>query len=90
MNYNPAPPVRTPVPVRSFEKITQSLVDGKMFYTIRCYKDISRWIREQPGEDADWYQHIDSNWHIDYNMFDVSEEFYIMLKLRWGHEQIGN
>jgi hypothetical protein len=66
------------------EKISQALVDGKPFYTIKCSDEIAIWVRTQPDEDKEWFQHIDSNWTMHFNLFDVSEEFYIMLKLRWG------
>jgi hypothetical protein len=64
--------------------ITQAKVDNKPFYTIQCSKPIADWIREQPGENTQWYQHIDQNWYVDRTMFDIDEEFYLMLKLRWG------
>ncbi len=66
------------------EVITQAKVDNIPFYTVQCSKPIADWIRQQPRENDDWYQHIDQNWYVDRTMFDISEEFYMMLKLRWG------
>ena len=64
--------------------ITSSIVDGRKFLTIQSSKEISNWVRSQGNEKAEWFEHIDHNWNIDRNKFDVSEEFYLMLKLRWG------
>jgi hypothetical protein len=66
------------------EIITQAKVDNIQFYTVKCSKPIADWVRQQPRENDDWYQHIDQNWYVDMTMFDISEEFYMMLKLRWG------
>lgn len=64
--------------------ITSATVDGRKFFTIWSSKEISNWVRAQENENAEWYEHIDHNWNIDRNKFDVSEEFYMMLKLKWG------
>lgn len=64
--------------------ISKALVDNKQWYTVKCSKDISNWIREQSGENSQWYEHIDHNWNIDRTMFDIDEDLYLMLKLRWG------
>lgn len=66
------------------EVITKTLVDTKPFYTVQCSKAVSDWIREQPEQNKDWFEHIDQNWYVDRNKFDISEEFYMMLRLRWG------
>lgn len=70
---------------RPYSKIIdKSIVDNKTYYTVQCNKQASDWIRGQPGEHTDWYQHIDHNWIVDRTRFDVSEDFYMMLKLRFG------
>ena len=55
-------------------------VDGKPWYTVRCNKEISTWIKTQAG---DWQEHIDQNWNVYANTFDVSEELYILLTLKF-------
>lgn len=64
--------------------VSTATVDGAQWYTIRCNNEVAAWVREQPGEDSQWYRHIDAKWHIHASLFDVHEEFYMMLKLRWG------
>jgi hypothetical protein len=66
------------------EIIDKSIVDNKQFYTVKCSKDIADWLRNQPGENEQWYQHIDHNWIMDRTMFDIDEDLYLILKLRWG------
>ena len=59
-------------------------VDGRPWYTVRCNKDVAAWIRQQPGENKEWYQHIDDRWVVHGQMFDISEELYMMLVLKFG------
>ena len=66
------------------EIISKATVDNSIWYTIKCNKQIADWIRQSPGENSEWYQHIDHNWVLDRTMFDIHEEFYMMLKLKWG------
>ena len=63
---------------------TTAIVDDVKFYTIYCHKTISDWIRKQPDENKEWYQHIDRDWTMHANKFDISEEMYLMLKLKWS------
>ena len=71
-------------PKSKYVVITHAEVDGRMWYTIRCTKEVADWIRNQPGEGTQWDAFIDANWYIHAHQFDVHEEFYMMLKLRWG------
>jgi hypothetical protein len=64
--------------------IHQAEVDGETWYTIACRKEVSMWIRENGVENESWYEHIDSKWYVHKNMFDVCEEFYMMILLRFG------
>lgn len=64
--------------------ITQAEVDGKTWYTITCRMDVSIWLRENGIENIDWHEHIDGNWNIYRNMFDICEELYLMLVLKFG------
>jgi len=70
--------------VPSHKIIQHSMVDGKTWYTVKCTRDVADWVRLQPNQDVDWYEHIDHNWVLDRTRFDISEEFYVILKLTWG------
>jgi hypothetical protein len=61
-------------------------VDGVQWYTISCLRDTSIWIREnyEDQENKTWFQNIDEKWHINFNVFDVHEELYTLLVLRWA------
>jgi ABC-type phosphate transport system ATPase subunit len=67
-----------------YKIISSSEVDGKTWYTIACRKDVSMWIRENSIENDSWYEHIDTKWTLHRNMFDISEELYMMVVLRFG------
>jgi hypothetical protein len=60
----------------------QALVDNKPWYTVHCGKDVAAWIRQQPCKDKEWYQHIDARW--DMYAFDITEELYMLLVLKFG------
>lgn len=64
--------------------IADAIVDGEKWYTIGCNSKVAAWVREQPGEGTQWDRLIDARWYIYNSSFDVHEEFYMMLKLRWG------
>lgn len=64
--------------------ISQAQVDGKTWYTISCHKEVSMWVRENGVENDSWFEHIDPQWNFYKNMFDVSEEFYMMIVLKFG------
>jgi len=64
--------------------ITQAEVDGETWYTIACHKEVSMWIRDNGVENDSWYEHIDAQWNLHKNMFDISEEFYMMVVLKFG------
>ena len=69
---------------RLYSEEASAGVDGRMWYTVRCTKAVANWIREQPGQGTQWENLIDQRWYMYLDMFDVHEEFYMMLKLRWG------
>ncbi len=64
--------------------ISTAKVDGKTWHTIACRKEVSMWIRETGVENDSWHEHIDSNWTLHSNMFDISEEFYMLVVLKFG------
>jgi hypothetical protein len=63
---------------------SQAMVDDKPWYTVHCSKDVADWVRQQPGKDKEWYQHISDKWTIFYDAFDIPEELYLMLVLKFG------
>jgi len=67
-----------------YSELTSAEVDGCMWYTIKCTEPVAAWIRQQPGEHTQWDNLIDNKWYVHFDQFDVHEEFYLMLKLRWG------
>jgi len=66
-----------------YKKISTATVDGAPWYTIKCNSKVSEFIRTQSGQDARWYEHIDPNWYVHKNMFDVNEELYIQVGLKF-------
>jgi hypothetical protein len=70
-----------PVP-QHITVLDKGLVDDSMWYTVRCSKEASKWLRSL--HDGQWHQHIDHNWYTVANTFDIDQETYIMLKLQWG------
>lgn len=65
-----------------FQITDQAEVDGATWYTITCVREVSTWIRTQPEELQ--YAHIDKNWTIYHNKFDLHESLYSILALRWA------
>ena len=64
-----------------YKVINSAEVDGEPWRTVRCNKEISKWIKTQEGS---WQEHIDQSWNIYANTFDISEELYLMLVLKFG------
>lgn len=78
------------MPTKKTSKFTiqsKAIVDGSNWYTVSCSKDISIWIRQQwPTQESKlWFEHIDHQWTIHLNCFDIHEKLYTMLAIRWGH-----
>ena len=63
------------------EILVSAEVDGEPWHTIKCKPEISKWIRMQ---DNSWHEHIDARWYLHRNMFDISEELYMLLVLKFG------
>ena len=64
--------------------LDQALVDGQTWYTVQCKPSyISSWVQEQ--DPALWHrrEHIDKNWYMHFNVFDMHEKLYTMLMLKW-------
>jgi hypothetical protein len=64
-----------------YKIISSAEVDGESWRTVRCNKEISKWIKTQEGS---WQEHIDQCWNVYANTFDISEELYMMLVLKFG------
>lgn len=65
-----------------FKIITKATVDGELWYTVNCTKEVSAWVREQPTNL--WHEHIDDKWVITMNQFDMNEKLYTQLALKWS------
>ena len=65
--------------------LTKALVDGAQWYTVSCLRETSVWIRTEYSEQETklWFHNIDDNWRINFNVFDVNEQFYAIVMLRW-------
>ena len=69
------------MPSVKFNITDQAQVDGETWYTIACDYEVSKWLRDQPKELQ--YSHIDKNWTIYNNKFDIHEKLYTLMALRW-------
>jgi hypothetical protein len=65
---------------KSLWKMDEALVDGETWYTVKCAKLLSAWVRQQPA--GDWVEHIDGQGYVHLNMFDVHEKLYTVLLLK--------
>lgn len=60
--------------------ITSSEVDGKMWYTVQLSMPAREWLVER--DSTQWYEHVgERTWRQ--NWFDVHENLYTMLMLKW-------
>lgn len=66
-----------------YRKVDSVLVDGVRWYTIKCKEEIASWIRSLPGEHTQWYEHLDQQWYIHKNKFDITEKIYMQIGLKW-------
>ena len=58
-------------------------VDGELWYTVKCNKEVGEWVRSLPKE-GNWYEHIDSQWYLYQSMFDMHERVYLQLGLKFA------
>jgi hypothetical protein len=66
-----------------FKKIDSATVDGEPWYTVKCRPNVSSWIRSQPNNGR-WHETIDSNWYVYADTFDVCEQLYVELGLKFS------
>lgn len=60
----------------------QADVDGATWYTVTCIREVSAWVREQSEKLQ--FSHIDQNWTLYHNRFDIHEELYSLLVLKFS------
>jgi len=65
-----------------YNKVSEAKVDHATWYTVKCSGGISKWIKEQP--ENLWFEHIDKDWQVYRNIFDVHEKIYTMLQLKYS------
>ena len=65
-----------------FSILDQAQVDSDTWYTVKCTKEVSAWLREQSKELQ--YSHIDARWFAHTNQFDIHEKLYTMMALKWS------
>lgn len=66
----------------SFIKDQGTLVDGVPWYVVKCKKEVAAWIRTQ--DTNLWYEHIDSQWFVYKDRFDVHEKLVTMISIKFG------
>ena len=64
--------------VKEFHINDTAIVDGKPWYTIVAARESAAWVRQQ---DTDQWYHTHSTSII--NLFDISEELLLLMKLKW-------
>lgn len=68
--------------IKAFEPAGRAQkVDGKLWYTVKCNSEVGKWIRTL-SKDL-WYEHVDTNWYIRDTMFDLHEQVYVQLGLKF-------
>jgi hypothetical protein len=61
--------------------ISRAEVDGEPWLTVKCNLEVSKWLRKQKNSSR---EHIDQQWNAYLDTFDISEELYMMLVLKFG------
>lgn len=67
--------------VPDIRTLTSAVVDDKMWYTVKLSMPAQDWIRYQPQEH---WQELQSRNYVETGCFDVSEQLYTALKLKYG------
>lgn len=67
---------------QAFKKIDSATVDGEPWYTVKCRPEVGSWIRSLPNNGR-WHETIDTNWYVYADTFDVCEQLYIELGLKF-------
>ena len=64
----------------NFKIHDESVVDGEIWYTIDCDRDVGAWLRDQPKE---WRYELMA-YGLTRCQFDIHEKLYTLLALRWS------
>lgn len=67
-----------------FTASDKTLVDNVPWYVVKCKKNVAAWIRDQ--DRSLWYEHIDKNWYVYKDRFDVHEQLLTMMSIKFGDE----
>ncbi len=72
---------RMSIPQPKFEILDKAQVDGDIWYTVACTREVSSWLRSQPKE-----LHFETLAHKPAVMaqFDIHEKLYTVMALRWS------
>ena len=68
---------------QAFKKIDSATVDGEPWYTVKCRPEVASWIRRQPNNGR-WHETIDTNWYMYADTFDICEQLYVELGLKFA------
>lgn len=62
-----------------------TLVDGETWYTVSCTAEVATWFRStyKDSEGKQWYSHIDPRNYIYNNAFDMHEQLFTMLAMKY-------
>ena len=71
--------IQMSIPQPNFEINSKAEVDGAIWYTVSCNKEVSTWLRSQPKELQ--YEALASGWVL--TQFDIHEKLYTAMALRW-------
>lgn len=64
--------------------LDSATVDGETWHTVQCKPSlVSSWVQEQDPNMWHRHEHIDKQWYIHFNVFDMHEKLYTMLMLKW-------
>jgi hypothetical protein len=61
------------------QTLSSARVDNKTWYTVKLSMPAREWLVQQPVEE--WHEHL--AYYFDRKCFDVSEQLYTALKLKW-------
>ena len=70
----------------NYTVLAKAMVDGAQWYTVRCTKEASQWVRATFSEQENklWFDNIDHQWQLNKNVYDMHEKLYTMLIMRWS------
>jgi hypothetical protein len=73
--------IANPPAIRILDSAT---VDGETWYTVQCkHYLVAKWVLQQDPDMWHRHEHIDKQWDMHFNVFDMHEKLYTMLILKW-------